>query len=268
MDHSFLIEAEELAREIGAGDVLLIDARKADAYARGHLPGAGHLTTYDCFVPGTTVDGMKTFAANMAARYGAAGASRGRPIVVYEDDTGMRAARELWILEYLGHRNARMLHGGLVAWRAAGGAITTEAPSAASARFEPQVNSAVLISADEINGRAKSPGLAVLDVRDRLEYNGKDRTACCTRHGRVPGAVWLEWTALLEDGRFKSPDAIRALLAARGINPDDELAPYCHRGARSANTYYALRYAGCTKVRNFIGSWHEWSARAELPLEI
>lgn len=78
----------------------------------------------------------------------------------------------------------------------------------------------------------------------------------------------MEWTELLEDGRFKSPDAIRALLAARGINPDDELAPYCHRGARSANTYYALRYAGCTKVRNFIGSWHEWSARADLPLEI
>ena len=48
---------------------------------------------------------------------------------------------------------------------------------------------------------------------------------------------------------------------------ESEIVPYCHRGARSANTYYALQHAGLTKVRNYIGAWHEWSARAELPIE-
>ena len=56
------------------------------------------------------------------------------------------------------------------------------------------------------------------------------------------------------------------LLALHGLDPKIDLVPYCHRGARSANTYYALRYAGCPNVRNFIGSWHEWSARDELPI--
>ena len=52
-----------------------------------------------------------------------------------------------------------------------------------------------------------------------------------------------------------------------GVDPDSEIVPYCHRGARAANTYYALLRAGLPKVRNYIGSWHEWSARGELPVE-
>ena len=58
-----------------------------------------------------------------------------------------------------------------------------------------------------------------------------------------------------------------ALLEQHGINPRQEIAVYCHRGARSANTYYALKYAGVPGARNFIGSWHEWSSRADLPIE-
>jgi thiosulfate/3-mercaptopyruvate sulfurtransferase len=104
-------------------------------------------------------------------------------------------------------------------------------------------------------------------VRDEAEHDGLDHTACCERRGHVPGAVWIHWSEFLERGRFKSGEAIRALLHSRGIQEDDELAPYCHRGARSANTYWALRLAGYPQVRNYIGSWHEWSARPELPLE-
>jgi len=60
---------------------------------------------------------------------------------------------------------------------------------------------------------------------------------------------------------------MRGLLRESGVDPDSEIVPYCHRGARSANTYYALKHAGLPKVRNYIGSWHEWSSRPELPVE-
>ena len=54
-----------------------------------------------------------------------------------------------------------------------------------------------------------------------------------------PGYVRREWTRFLEGGRFKPAAAILGLLRESGIDPDSEIVPYCHRGARSANTYYA-----------------------------
>ena len=124
-----------------------------------------------------------------------------------------------------------------------------------------------VIGCDEIAGRLNEPGLTLLDVRDEHEHAGRDRTACCTRRGRIPGSVRIEWTEFLEDGRYRQPEAIRGLLEKRGIDTRSEIVPYCHRGARSANTYYALLHAGLPRVRNYIGSWHEWSSRSDLPIE-
>ena len=266
--NAFLVEPETLLATFTGLNGLIIDARSAEAYAAGHIPGAISVSTYDYFVPNTKPEGMRAFASQAAALYGAAGISLDTPLVVYDDDTGVRVARECWLLEYLGHRNVRLLHGGLNAWRQCGGPTSTQADSSTAQQFAIQDHSAGFVSAEEITAELGHPKRVVIDVRDEIEHDGLDHTACCERRGHVPGAVWIHWSEFLEQGRFKSGEAIRALLQSRGIRADDELVPYCHRGARSANAYWALRLAGYSQVRNYIGSWHEWSARSELPLEL
>jgi thiosulfate/3-mercaptopyruvate sulfurtransferase len=267
MSVPFLIEPEALPAAL-AGRALLLDTRPRADFLRGHIPGALPYSTYDLFVPDTTLDGMKTFATNMAMQFGFASGSLEHPVVVYDDHTGMRAARELWILEYLGHPQVRMLHGGYRQWLAGGGIpvtgddVTTTRPK----RLQPKVASGTFASADEVARRAGSETLFILDVRDDLEWAGKDDTQCCALRGHIPKALHLEWTNFLEGGRFKSREAILELLTQRGIDPNGDIVTYCHRGARSASAYYALRLAGCSGARNFIGSWHEWSARG-LPVE-
>jgi thiosulfate/3-mercaptopyruvate sulfurtransferase len=265
---AFLVEPKTLLATIADLDGLIIDARSAEAYAAGHIPGAISVSTYDNFVPNTKPEGMRTFSNQAADLYGAAGITLDTPVLVYDDDTGVRVARECWLLEYLGHRHVRLLHGGLNAWRQSGGTISTTASVSTPQQFEIQLSSAGFVSADSLVAEFNQAKRVVIDVRDELEHDGLDHTACCERRGHVPGAVWIHWSEFLERGRFKSGEAIRALLRSRGIREDDELAPYCHRGARSANTYWALRLAGYPQVRNYIGSWHEWSARPELPLEL
>jgi thiosulfate/3-mercaptopyruvate sulfurtransferase len=52
-----------------------------------------------------------------------------------------------------------------------------------------------------------------------------------------------------------------------GIDPRKEIITYCHRGARAASAYYALKALGFPKVKNYVGSWHEWSSLTRLPVK-
>lgn len=266
---SFLIEPQVLIEQREALELLLVDTRLAEPYAAGHIPGAINVSTYEYFVKSTSPFGLSRAQREVAQRYSAAGITPSRPVVVYDDQTGIRAARECWMLQYLGHPDARLLHGGLNAWRQAGGPISTDAPAIHSGTFTATPHPELVIGVNDILARSGSSETTMLDVRDREEFTGDGGPPCCIRRGRIPGAVWIEWTAFLdaETGRFKAPDAICQLLREHGIEPDQDIVTYCHRGARSANTSLALRAAGCANVRNFIGSWHEWAARRDLPIE-
>lgn len=267
MTCDFLIEADELLANHDPARLLVIDARTLEAYQAGHIPGAVFLSTYGCFIPDSSDAGMQRFAQDVAQRYASIGVTHEKQIVVYEDVTGMRAARELWILEWLGHKDVRMLHGGLKAWQLAGGALDQHMEKPTPSVFEPIIDASLVITAKEIHDALGNGPQKLIDVRDSTEYRGLDNTECCDRRGHIPGALSIEWTEFLEDGRYKSVESIRQRLASRGISDQDELIPYCHRGARSANAYFAFRCAGYPRIRNFIGSMHEWSANHDLPIE-
>jgi thiosulfate/3-mercaptopyruvate sulfurtransferase len=264
----FLIEPSELPAAIAAGAVLL-DARRGDAFMHGHIAGAVPFSTHDIVVPDTSLDSMRAFTEAMGRRFSIAGVSNERQVIVYDDDTGKFAARELWILEYLGHRRGRMLHGGLRQWKAEGGAVSvdTEIATVRTKKLLLSVASGCFAAASEVAHRVGTRNFSVIDVRSDREWSGNDDTPCCERHGHIPHAIHIEWTHFLDNGRFKPPPAILALLAEQGLNPLHDVVAYSHRGARSAHAYYALRHAGVAGARNFFGSWHEWSARSDVPVE-
>jgi len=116
------------------------------------------------------------------------------------------------------------------------------------------------VSRDELAERIGEEGLALLDVRTLGEYEGTAGYPCDERQGHIPGARHLELHELL------AADDAAAILALVGGPEGSEVIAYCHSGARSSVAVEILRSVGY-EARNYVGSWHEWSADEALPIE-
>jgi thiosulfate/3-mercaptopyruvate sulfurtransferase len=115
------------------------------------------------------------------------------------------------------------------------------------------------IALEELRNRVGEEGLVLLDVRTALEFDGTFETPCDPRHGHIPGARNLPIEELLT---CTSADEVRG---AVGLPAGTEFVAYCHVGSRSDVATQVLRAAGYD-ARNYLGSWHEWSRDASLPV--
>jgi thiosulfate/3-mercaptopyruvate sulfurtransferase len=251
----------------GLAAPLVIDVRPAEQFARGHLAGAVHLDLWGVSLIDTSEAPLRAFMWMIGHLFSLRGVTPDRGVVVYEADSGIRAARAFWLLEYLGHPSVRVLDGGLHGWTDAGFPVTTEtvAPSPSTWHGEPDLSR--LATWRQVYDRLGQAGTVIVDTRSDAEYLGDAVRA--RRGGAIPGAVHLEWTQnLAATGRLKPAEELRSMYAAAGVTPDREVVTYCQGGYRAAHTYLALRVLGFPHIRNYTGSWKEWGDREDLPIEI
>src|SRR5262249_55404550 len=107
------------------------------------------------------------------------------------------------------------------------------------------------ITYDELVDRLGT--VPVIDVRTPVEHSGAAGYPCCAREGHHPGSRPIPLQEIRRAGD------LRTLV---GEPAGAELVVYCHSGARSAEAAAVLGAAGYD-ARNYVGSWHEWSHRAE-----
>ncbi len=265
VNSGLLLTPEELHGRLE--DVCVVDTRALHEYVAGHIPGAIHMDMYGLSLNDTSRAPFEAFMWTLGSVMSNLGISSDRPVVFYENNSGMRAARGFWICEYLGHEDVHVLDGGFAAWNAAGYEVTTEVLPPGRVKFESRPVRQREIGYEEIRDSLGREGFVVLDTRSDDEYYG--RIARAARAGAIPGAVHIEYLKNLDEmGAYKPGDELRAMYEAAGVTPEKEIACHCQGGYRSAHSYLALRLLGYSNVRNYVGSWKEWGDRTELPVEI
>jgi thiosulfate/3-mercaptopyruvate sulfurtransferase len=260
---SALVSVGELAGLLDRtpAGVTLLDVRWAlatgsdrDAYRSGHIPGAA-FADLDADLAGPPGAGGRhplpdpdRFVAAMRA----AGVGTGRPVVVYDDASGVPAARAWWLLRHYGHRDVRLLDGGWAAWRRAGGAVEEGTPVVEPGDFDGVPGHRGVVDAEQAAALAAAGRL--LDVRTPERFRGEQELVDPVA-GHIPGAVNVPMARTVRgDGGLEDPSALRE---AFGALASDRVGVYCGSGVTAAHTVLALELIGVDAAL-YAGSWSDW----------
>lgn len=273
MQHPLLIDSETLQGRLGQPGLVTLDVRGRAAYEfGGHIPGAVHSTWHEYSDPNAVAKGLlDPDLKRIEQRIQALGINRDSEVVIYSNpfDNWGDEGRMFWMLEYLGHTRLKVLDGGWVKW------INERRPFEHGAVRTPLGNFTVapmesaIVMKDELKAIVKRPhpDVTIVDARSLEEYLGKEVSGI-PRPGHIPGAVHVAWSGFLNaDATVKDLSAIKEQLGHKGLNPKQETVCYCMGGVRSAWLYFVLRLAGYERLRNYPGSWWEWSRDFACPVE-
>jgi len=265
-----VLSPQELAPllEADAGSrPLLLDLRPPEAYAAGHIPSAIHLDLWGVSLIDTDPAPLKAFMWMIEHVFAVHGVDASTAVVVYDEQSGVRAARAFWFLEHFGHPSVRLLDGGFNAWAASGLPVTRDASPPPKSEWTGGRDERTLATWKNVKNAIGSSDAVIVDTRTDAEHEGSLVRA--RRGGAVPGAVHIEWTRnLAESGEVKPASDLKKMYTDAGVTPDREVITYCQGGYRAANSYLALRLLGYPRVRMYIGSWKEWGDREDLPIEV
>jgi len=242
---------------IEAHDPVVIDVREPWAYqSLGHLPGAVN-------VPFASIRSGDRGAGDMLPDRGdwtdemrAAGLAADRDLLAYDDDHGVFAARLLVTALLMGHSPDRLhlLDGDFSSWQR-DRTVTDAVPDPMPTDYDPDSpDESPLIDRSDV--RAAVDGSAsIVDTRSREEYD----------EGHIPGAIHLDWRDLVDEETrgVRAPEAIRAMLADRGIDLDRQIVLYCNTARRISHTYLVLDDLGVANVSVYEGSLTDWVAAGE-----
>jgi len=264
-----ILEPEQLAQSLGAENLLIVDLCNPQTSASGQVPGAVALDYTSLIASRPPVGGLLPGTAQLSDTLSRLGLRPEHHVVAYDDEGGGKAARLLWTLDMLGHRQASLLNGGFHAWANEGHELAAASGAAAPSHYQAEIVGAAAADKNYILERIGAPDVVFLDTRTPEEYRGTNLRAA--RGGHIPGAININWVEAMDQTRhlrLKSADELRALMESAGVTSDKEVIAYCQTHHRSSHTYVVLKSLGYPRIKGYPGAWSEWGNLADTPVEV
>jgi thiosulfate/3-mercaptopyruvate sulfurtransferase len=267
-----LISAAELSEIMDRDDVKIVDFRNLAMYMTGHIPGSTYIWRSDQENENAEFGGMRANAEQMAAMLSEKGIAEDDLIVIYDAKGDYDASRMWWILKMYGHDKVRLLDGGLERWKALDKDTSIFPSNYDETNYtfnESEFDFSMLATLEGVQAAIENDNAVILDTRSKGEHTGAELKSGAERKGCIPKSVWIEWTeALNDDLTFKSAEDLKAVYG-EAIEGKELIVPYCQSAVRSSHTTFVLsQLLGVdAEVKNYDGSWIEWSKTEDLPVE-
>ena len=270
-DYASVESLAEVEDVINAGsNWKLIDLRKPKEFEQGHIPHAQNVWRTDITDTSYQYGGMMPTQLHMELLLGKLGISPSDTIVIYDEKAECDAARLWWILKFYGHQNIKLLNGCLAAWKATGEELSERSYSLETSDYKFQSRPDSLFHAMfSLVQSIDTSATVLLDTRGEQEYSGEFHKNGAAYPGHIDGAINLDWAMAVDYGgtqKFLSVDTLKNRYAQIGIDGTKPVITYCHSGVRSAHTLFVLtELLGYRNIKNYDGSWIEWSHINDTP---
>ncbi|HEI9728531.1 TPA: 3-mercaptopyruvate sulfurtransferase [Serratia marcescens] len=269
MNSPFLVTPQWLAQHINDENLVVIDVRmspvgltpKKDMLAefeRGHIPGAVYFDIDEVADKSTALPHMLPTAAEFAASAGQLGISERDTLVIYDEGNQFSAPRGWWTFRNFGAERVYVLDEGLNGWIAQGQALATGPAQPAPQTFNARFNADAVVDMRQVEQALGTP-VQILDARAAPRFYAEAPEPRPGLHrGHIPGSINIPYGELLENGRFKSLEALRQTFNDKGVDINGPIITSCGSGVTAAVLAFGLLSLGAPQVKLYDGAWSEW----------
>ena len=268
----YLISASEVISISKNENFKILDFRKKANYQKEHISGAIQMWRTDIENPNFEYGGMMPSKEQVETLFSNLGISNNDYIIIYDDNGLCEAARLWWILQNYDFNKVKLLQGGLSDWKSAGGKVDTSTSTYSKSKFTliNQPSMKFFASKEDVK-KAIDNEVTIIDTRSTDEFLGIYQKKGAAKAGRIPNSQHIDWAEAINyhgDKSLKSIVELEKTYSKRITKKSDPIILYCHSGVRSAHTTFVLtQLLGYENVKNYDGSWTEWSHFDELPIE-
>ncbi len=263
-----MIDTAWLAANLQRPDMKIIDVRKQPEYNTGHVPGALALNPESLRGNVGGVPSVLLPGELIAAQLGLMGIRPDDTVVIVGGEKLRDATLVGMGLDRVGHARWAILDGGFPQWTTENRPTTAAIPKVARADYPtPNAIDAFTVDAQAVAAKATGGNTAILDVRPAEYFTGAKSDEA--RAGHIPGAVNRPYSEDLGESGYLKPASELAAAYGKALPPKDTpVVVHCRTGHQASQSYFVLRHVlGYPNVLWYDGSWTDWAARPDLPVE-
>ncbi|MEZ5684686.1 MAG: 3-mercaptopyruvate sulfurtransferase [Paracoccaceae bacterium] len=268
-DPKTLVSTDWLAAHLRDPDLRVIDGSwflpqmsrdaKAD-YDRAHIPGARFFDIDEISDNRSELPHMAAPVEKFISRMRAMGIGDGHQIVVYDQMGVFSAPRVWWNFRLMGKTDIAVLDGGLPKWIAEGREIEDLPPLPRERHITVQRQAHLVKDVTQVAHASKLGDHEIIDARAHGRFIGaEEEPRPNLRKGHIPGAKNVPWMTLVNgDNTMKSPEELRAIFTAAGVDLSKPAITTCGSGVNACMLALALERAGQDNWAVYDGAWAEW----------